>query len=75
MGNPILTVDVEHALGVIGLMLMLIVIVMARHGYTAHQTITGRFGGFLARRTIDAVALIGWLVDHLPRPIATVGGM
>jgi len=68
MSNALSSVDIEHPLGVIGLFLMLIVAVMANHGYTAHRTLTGRIGGFLARRTIDAVAAIGWLIDRLPRP-------
>ena len=75
MSNQLLSVEFEHPLGVVGLFLMLIVAVMADHGYTAHRTLTGRLGGFLARRTIDAVAAIGWLVDHLPRPFPTTGGI
>ncbi|HKE82462.1 MAG TPA: hypothetical protein VKB50_01840 [Vicinamibacterales bacterium] len=68
MSNALSSVDIKHPLGVVGLFLMLIVAVMANHGYTAHRTLTGRIGGFLARRTIDAVAAIGWLIDRLPRP-------
>ena len=68
MSNALSSVDIKHPLGVVGLFLMLIVAVMANHGYTAHRTLTGRIGGFLARRTIDAVAGIGWLIDRLPRP-------
>jgi len=75
MSNPLLSIEFEHPLGVVGLFLMLIVAVMANHGYTAHRTLTGRIGGFLARRAIDAVAGIGWLIDHLPRPFPMTGDM
>ncbi|HEY1304633.1 MAG TPA: hypothetical protein VGF24_13820 [Vicinamibacterales bacterium] len=75
MSNPLLSIEFEHALGVVGLFLMLIVAVMANYGYTAHRTLIGRIGGFLARRAIDAVAAIGWLVDRLPRLSPTTGDM
>ena len=75
MSNPLLSIEFEHPVGVVGLFLMLIVAVMANHGYTEHRTLTGRICGFFARRTIDAVAAIGWLVDRLPRSFPTIAGM
>jgi len=67
-------VGFEHALGVLGLFLMLVVARLADHGYAAHQTFGGRLLGFTARRVIDAIGVIGWLADRLPESAATKGG-
>jgi hypothetical protein len=62
MTNQGLAINTDQALALLGLFLMLIVARLANRG------------GFLARRAIDGVAVIGWIVDHLPQP-ATNGGM
>jgi hypothetical protein len=68
MTNLALSTKVDRTLGVLGLFLMLIVARLADRGYSAQQTAVGRLTGFLARRAIDGVAAIGWLVDRLPLP-------
>jgi hypothetical protein len=75
MSNPMLSTGFDHAIGELGLLLVLVVVVMAEHGYSAHQRFAGRVGAFIARRAIDGVAVVGWLVDRLPRPAAANGGM
>jgi hypothetical protein len=75
MKNQIHVLDFEHALGVFGLGLLLAVAWLANRGYTAHDTTAGRVGASLARRALDAIGVIGWLIDHLPRSAATHGGL
>jgi hypothetical protein len=58
----------EGILGLVGLFLILVVRALAERGYSAQQTIGGQLTGFVARRAIDGVAIIGWLVDRLPVP-------
>ena len=72
MKNEIHVVDIEHALGVLGLVLMLAVAWLANRGYGEYPTAAGRLGALAARRAIDGIAVIGWLVDRFPRP--TKGG-
>ncbi len=62
MTNQMLSTQSGDRLALLGLFLMLIVARLANHG------------GFLARRAIDAIAVIGWIADHLPRA-ALNGGM
>ena len=58
-----------HALGTFGLLLVLLVGKLAPHA-TAHQhTYAGRVRAWSARRALDGIAAIGWLVDRLPPPI------
>jgi hypothetical protein len=56
MTNQMFATESDNRLALIGLFLMLLVARLANHG------------GFLARRAIDAVAVIGWIADHLPLP-------
>jgi hypothetical protein len=60
------TIDVDHALGLVGLFLMLVVARLAAPASSEHATASGRAAGFAARRAIDAVGAIGWLFDRLP---------
>jgi hypothetical protein len=60
---------IDRILGPVGLFLILLVCTLAEPAYSAHQTISGRLAGFLARRAIDGVAIIGWMVDRLPLPL------
>ena len=69
MSNRILSFDVEYALGSVGLVLIVVVAALANHGYAEKRGMRNRFTGLLARRAIDGIAVIGWLVDHiLPTP-------
>ena len=67
-------VDIEHSLALLGLVLMAIVGWLANRGYAVHPTIAGRVGGAIARRAIDGIAVIGWIVDHLPPATTTTNG-
>jgi hypothetical protein len=58
----------DGILGLVGLLLILVVSALAVRGCSAQQTIGGQLTRFLARRAIDGVAIIGWLVDRLPLP-------
>ena len=60
--------DMEHALGLVGLWLALTLARLANRGYAEQVTYADRVSGFLARRGIDAIAVIGWLADRLPQP-------
>ena len=66
MTNRVLSIDVDQALGLVGLFLMLLVAKLAERGYAPQRSSAGRLGGFLARRAIDGVAVIGWVVDRIP---------
>ena len=62
----------RHPLASFGLLLIGLVGRLAPHAYSGH-TDHGRIKGFLARRAIDGIAVIGWTVDRLggrTRPIA-----
>jgi hypothetical protein len=74
MTNRGLPINTDQTLPLLGLFLMLMVAQLANHGFSAEQTSAGGLSGFLARRTIDGIAVIGWLADHLLNP-ATNGGM
>jgi len=67
MKNPFRDVDGEHALGLLGLWLALLLARLAIRGYREQVTYGNRISGFLARRGIDGIAVIGWLVDRLPQ--------
>ena len=75
MKNLIHVVNVDHSLALVGLVLMVMVAWLANHGYVPHETVIGRCGGVLARRAIDGIAVIGWLVDRLPQSTTTTGGV
>ena len=70
MTNKILSIEMEHALGMLGLFLMLVVARLSNHAYEPQQAAVDRLTSFLARRVIDGIAAIGWVVDHVPAPSA-----
>ena len=61
--NPM---NFEPALGALGLLLMLLVARLTPAAYENHKTVSAHVSGFLARRGIDAIAVVGWLADRLP---------
>jgi hypothetical protein len=67
MTNRVLSINADQAIGLVGLFLMLAVARLADRGYSVQDTRAGRVFGFLARRAIDGIAVIGWLADHLPQ--------
>ena len=73
MTKHLFPMNSEHVLGSVGLFLVLVVAGLADRGYGPHPTFAGRVSGCMARRAIDAIAVVGWLVDRLPsrgRPAA-----
>ena len=58
-------IHVDHALGLVGLFLMLVVARLAEPAATVHATTVGRAAGIAARRAIDVVGAIGWAFDRL----------
>jgi hypothetical protein len=56
----------ERVLGWLGLLLLGLVGKLAGPAYAEQRTRVQRVSGFLARRAIDAVAVVGWLADRLP---------
>jgi hypothetical protein len=70
MTNKVLSIETAHALGMLGLFLMLVIARLAPHAYDPQRSAAGRLTSFLARRVIDGIAAIGWLADHLPAPSA-----
>jgi hypothetical protein len=60
--------NTEHVLASVGLSLLIVVGKLADRGYGPQQTLAGRVSGGIARRAIDVIAVIGWLVDRLPEP-------
>jgi hypothetical protein len=60
--------DSEHVLGCVGLALLLVLATLAEWGFAPHRTLPGRLSALLARRGIDVLAAVGWLVDRLPGP-------
>ena len=56
----------RHALGTLGLLLMLVVAKLVPAAYDQPTTAAGRMRGVLARRAIDAIAAVGWAVDRIP---------
>ena len=73
MTNKVLSIEMGHALGIFGLFLMLVIGRLANHAYEPQQTAADRLTSFLARRVIDGVAAIGWVVDHVPAPSSHYG--
>jgi hypothetical protein len=67
MTNTALSFNGDHALGVLGLFLMVVVARLADPAYAATHTAAERIRGYVARRAIDGVAFVGWLADRLPR--------
>lgn len=68
MTKHLFPVHTEHVLGSVGLFLLIVVGKLADRGYGPQRTFTGRVSGSMARRAIDAIAVIGWLVDRLYEP-------
>jgi hypothetical protein len=67
------TIDIDHALGLVGLFLMLLVARAAGPAFGEHSTPFSRALGFASRRAIDVVGGIGWLFDRLPARVTESG--
>jgi hypothetical protein len=65
MTKRLFSVDAEHLLGLAGLFLLIVVAKLADRGYGPQQTFAERVSSGLARRAIDAIAVMGWLIDHI----------
>jgi hypothetical protein len=63
--------DTEHLPGYVGLFLLLLIGRLADWGYGPQQTFAQRVSGWIARRAIDVLAIVGWLADRLPEPGAS----
>jgi hypothetical protein len=68
MTKHLFPMNTEHVLGSVGLFLLILVGKLADQGYGPQGTFAGRVSGCMARRAIDAIAVMGWLVDRLPEP-------
>lgn len=55
----------EDAMGMFGLLLILLVAKLATPAAGVQETRADMMRGFLARRAIDAIAIIGWTVDRV----------
>ena len=66
MGKNTFPLDRRQVLGTLGLLLMLVVAKLVPMAYDQPTTVAGRIGGVLARRALDAIAAVGWAVDHIP---------
>ena len=66
MTKHLFPMNTEHLLGSVGLFLLIVVGKLADRGYGPQQTFAGRVSGCTARPAIDAIAVLGWLVDRLP---------
>ena len=65
MTKQVFPVNSEHALGSVGLFLLILVGKLAERAQGPQQTFADQVSGSLARRAIDAIAVVGWLVDHI----------
>jgi hypothetical protein len=65
MTKHLFHVNAEHLLGSVGWFLVLLVARLADRGYGPQQTRADQLSGCLARRAIDAIAVVGWLIDRL----------
>jgi hypothetical protein len=68
MTKQVFPVNSEHALGSVGLFLLILVGKLAERAQGPQQTFAGRVSGWMARRAIDVIAVMGWLIDRLPEP-------
>ena len=66
MMKDLFPLNTERALGSLGLFLLLVIVRFSDSAFNPPPTLAGRASGFLARRAIDAVAIVGWLFDRLP---------
>ena len=57
--------NIYHPLGLFGLLLVGLVGRLADHAYPSSAAHYGRVTPFLARRAIDAIAVVGWTIDRL----------
>ena len=62
------SLNIEPALGSLGLLLMLLVVTLTPAAYGEGRTLSSHVRGFFARRAIDGIATVGWLADRLPPP-------
>jgi hypothetical protein len=68
MTKHVFPMNTEHLLGSVGLFLLIVVDKLADRGDGPQQTFVGRAFRWLARRAVDAIAVVGWFVDRLPEP-------
>jgi hypothetical protein len=68
MTKHLFPMNTGRVLGPVGLFLMIAVGKLADRGYGPQRTLAGRVSACVARRAIDAIAVMGWLVDRLPGP-------
>jgi hypothetical protein len=68
MTKHLFPMSTEHVLGSLGLFLLIVVGKLADPAYGPQQMFAARVSGCMARRAIDAIAVMGWLVDRLPEP-------
>ena len=71
MTKPSIAITTEKVLGWVGLFLLIVIAALANQACRPRPTRAGRLSAWIARRGIDLVATIGWLVDHLPGPAVT----
>jgi hypothetical protein len=62
------SMNTEHVLGYLGLFLLILIVRLADCAYGPQQTVARQVAGFMGRRAIDAIAVVGWLVDRMPEP-------
>ena len=55
----------EHAVGIFGALLILLIARLVGPADSVQRTRLGQIRGFLARRALDAVAIVGWTVDRV----------
>lgn len=55
----------ERVVGTFAVLLILLLAKLVTPAYDRQQTREERIRGFLARRAIDAIAIIGWTVDRV----------
>jgi hypothetical protein len=73
MTKHLFPMDTEHVLGSLGLFLLILIAVLSDSADNPRRTFAGHVSGFLARRAIDAVAVVGCVVDRLPAPAPSGG--
>jgi hypothetical protein len=66
MTKHLFPVNTDHVLGSVGLFLLIVVGKLADRGYGPQGTFARQVSGCIARGAIDAIAVMGWLVDRLP---------
>lgn len=62
-----LRIGTGHLLGTVGLFLLLLLGKLVPLAAESPRTARQRAQSLLARRAIDAIAMIGWLADRLPQ--------